>query len=292
MHRPRAAVVSALVLLVAALVGAQAPPLPPLLPDEPGVVRFGVVGDTGTGGRPAYEVAARLSDYWRQRPFRFVLMLGDNMYGAQGKPADFERKFERPFKTLLDGGVAFRAALGNHDKQGQRSYTPFNMNGERYYTFAVGDIQFFVIDSNRMDAPQRAWLARELAASGKRWKIAYFHHPLYSSGAKHGPKVDLRLQIEPLLVTHGVAAVFAGHEHFYERVKPQKGITYFTVGGSAKLRKGNIRKTDLTARGFDTDRSFMVVQIAGNRLEFQAISRTGSLVDAGTIDRPGAIPPP
>ena len=79
--------------------------------------------------------------------------------------------------------------------------------------------------------------------------------------------------------------VFAGHEHFYERVKPQRGIAYFTEGGSAKLRKGNITRTELTERGFDTDRSFMVVEIAGDELLFQTISRTGELVDSGTVRR-------
>ena len=79
--------------------------------------------------------------------------------------------------------------------------------------------------------------------------------------------------------------VFAGHEHFYERVKPQHGIAYFTEGGSAKLREGNITRTDLTAKGFDTDRSFMVAEIAGDTFYFQAIARTGALVDSGTVQR-------
>jgi hypothetical protein len=84
---------------------------------------------------------------------------------------------------------------------------------------------------------------------------------------------------------YGVDVVFSGHEHFYERVKPQNGIAYFTEGGSAKLRDGNIRKTDLTAKGFDTDRSFMVAEVAGDTLHFQTIARTGTLVDAGTVAR-------
>ena len=60
--------------------------------------------------------------------------------------------------------------------------------------------------------------------------------------------------------------VFAGHEHVYERVKPQNGIYYFTEGASGELRKGNLRKTDMTAAGYDQDRSFMLVEIAGDEL--------------------------
>jgi len=134
------------------------------------------------------------------------------------------------------------------------------------------------------------WLRRELEGSGARWKIAYFHHPLYSSGGKHGSETDLRQILEPLFVEHGVGAVFAGHEHFYERIRPQKGITYFTSGGAAKLRAGDIRKTDLTAAGFDRDRSFMLVEIAGDTLHFQAISRTGDTVDSGTVPAPARKP--
>ncbi len=53
--------------------------------------------------------------------------------------------------------------------------------------------------------------------------------------------MDLRTIVEPLFIKYGVNVVFAGHEHFYERLKPQNGIAYFTAGGSAKLRAGDVR---------------------------------------------------
>ena len=101
--------------------------------------------------------------------------------------------------------------------------------------------------------------------------------------------------IEPLFLKHGVDVVFAGHDHFYERLKPQKGIYYITQGGSAKLRRGNIRDNSaLTAKGFDTDNSFIVVEIAGDQMFFETISRTGQTVDSGSIARrevtPGVSP--
>lgn len=71
----------------------------------------------------------------------------------------------------------------------------------------------------------------------------------------------------------------------YERVKPQKGISYFTEGASGSLRKGNLRKTALTAAGYDQDRSFMLVEISGDELFFETISRTGLMVDTGVIRR-------
>ena len=88
--------------------------------------------------------------------------------------------------------MKFYAALGNHDDPNQRFYKPFNMNGERYYSFKPqqGSVRFFALDSNYMDKAQLDWLEKELAASGSDWKICFFHHPLYSSGDKHGSDVD------------------------------------------------------------------------------------------------------
>jgi 3',5'-cyclic AMP phosphodiesterase CpdA len=136
-----------------------------------------------------------------------------------------------------------------------------------------------------MKPQQLAWLEKELQNSGSDWKICYFHHPLYSSGAFHGPSTDLRLLLEPLFIKYGVQVVFAGHEHVYERVKPQKGIYYFTEGASGSLRQGNLRDKGQTAVGYDQDRSFMLVEIAGDELYFQTISRTGLTVDSGVIPR-------
>jgi predicted phosphodiesterase len=258
-------------------------PLASALPNEQGSVKFGVIGDTGTGGSAQLAIARLLADARMRFPYEFVIMLGDNMYGGES-PSDFVKKFERPYKPILDAGIKFYASLGNHDEPAQRFYKPFNMDGDRYYTFKKGDVEFFVLDSTQLNPPQLAWLKDVLGKSNAKWKIPYFHHPLYSSGDKHGSEEDLRVILEPLFIEHGVDVVFAGHEHFYERVKPQKGIHYFTAGGSAKLRKNNIRKNSpLTAKGFDTDNSFMLIEVAGDRLHFETISRKGAIVDTGTI---------
>ena len=162
------------------------------------------------------------------------------------------------------------------------------MNGERHYSFKApgSSVRFFALDSNYMDEAQLDWLDKELAASGSDWKICFFHHPLYSSGGRHGSNVPLREQLEPLFLRHGVDVVFAGHEHFYERLKPQNGIYYFTSGGAAKLRRGDIRSTPMTAKGFDEGYHFMLVQIAGDEMHFEVISDRGQGVDSGVLARP------
>jgi len=253
------------------------------LPVLPGSARFLVLGDAGTGEEAQLQVAAQMVR-WRQRfPFTFALMLGDNIYGKE-RPQDFAKKFERPYKALLDAGVQFHAALGNHDDPNQRYYKPYNLGGKRYRTFKEGRVRFFVIDSNYLDPEQVRWLESELKASGSDWKIAYFHHPLYTT-ARRGPEVELRAILEPLFVKYGVDVVFTGHEHVYERFKPQKGIHHFTVGGAAKLRRGDTRRSAITAATFDQDRSFLLVEIAGDFMHFQAVSRKGVVVDEGVIGR-------
>ena len=86
-------------------------------------------------------------------------MLGDNIYGSE-RPQDFVKKFERPYKALLDLKIPFYASLGNHDDPNQRFYKPFNMDGKRYYTFEKEGVRFFALDSNYMDQ-DAAGVARE-----------------------------------------------------------------------------------------------------------------------------------
>ena len=137
-----------------------------------------------------------------------------------------------------------------------------------------------------MDKRQVKWLEEKLSTDTSKWKIAFLHHPPYSSGGKHGSSTGVREVVEPIFLKHGVNAVLAGHEHFYERLKPQKGIYYFISGAGGKLRPGDVKdNSPLTEKAYDTDMSFMLVEIAGDQMHFQVISRTGETVDAGVLTR-------
>lgn len=247
-------------------------------------LKFAVIGDNGTGDTPEYDVGRQMATSHARFPFELVIMLGDNLYGRQ-EPQDFVDKFERPYAPLLRAGVQFYAALGNHDDPSNRSYGAFNMGGERYYTFARKGVRFLVLDSNAMDRTQLSWTEAQLTQTPETWKVVFFHHPLYSDGKRHGSSVELRVLLEPLFVRYGVSAVFSGHDHIYERTKPQKGITYFIEGSSGQLRKGNVRRSELTAAAFDEDQTFMLVDVAGDEMSFQAVSRTGQIVDSGVVHR-------
>lgn len=253
------------------------------LPLQEGSLRLAAIGDSGTGAAAQYRVASWLAASREAFPFELVLMLGDNLYGGESASA-YDAKFARPYAPLLDDGVKFYASLGNHDETRQTFYEPFGMNGKRYYTFKPRDgVRFFALDSNYLEPEQLEWLDKQLASSESQWKIVFFHHPIYSSGGRHGSDVNLRRALEPLFIKHGVDVVFQGHDHFYERLEPQNGIHYFVSGAAAKLRRGDIEPTAIHAEGFDQGYHFMLMEIAGNELHFQVISDRGETVDAGVI---------
>jgi predicted phosphodiesterase len=281
---------------------AAAPPAPSrppadvlTLPRKPGSVRFAAIGDSGRGDPPQYDVSAQMQAFRKVFSYDFVVMLGDNVYDG-GTPEYYRDRFELPYKPLLDEGVKFYATIGNHDFPNQPFYPPFNMGGQRYYTFkppslvariagSGDDVRFFMIDTERLDRPQLEWIDREMGQSESEWKIPIFHRPIYTSGRYARPARAFRAALEPLFLKHGVKVAFSGHEHFYERIKPQQGITYFISGGAGSLRAGDIRPTGLTDVGFDRDYHFMLIEISGDELYFQAISRTGVTVDTGTVRR-------
>ena len=267
----------------------QAAPGPPIvdLPNRPNSFKFAVLGDFGTGDRAQYQVGEQMAALRARFPFELVITVGDNIYGGE-RPQDMRRKFEDAYKALLNGGVRFYASLGNHDDRSQARYALFNMEGRTYYTFKApkGSVRFFALETDYLTPEQTAWFQKELASAGEDWKIPYFHHPLYSSGGRHGSHPDLATVLEPLFLKGGVSVVFAGHDHFYERVKPQKGIVYFVTGSGGKLRKGDIdRRSGLTAVGFDADQVFLAAEIDGDQLYFNAISRVGKVIDSGIIER-------
>jgi 3',5'-cyclic AMP phosphodiesterase CpdA len=263
-----------------------------VFPNRDGSVKLAVIGDSGRGDKPQNDVAAQMVTWRAKLPYDLVLMLGDNIYDRH-TPEDYAAKFERPYKALLDAGVKFQAAIGNHDDSGQIRYAQFNMGGERYYSFrrsdqplgriAGGGVRFFVLDSRTLDPEQLQWLEKGLSQTGSRWKIVYFHHPIYTSGRYQRIASTLRASLEPILVAGDVDVVLSGHEHFYERILPQHGIVYFVSGAAGSLRPNDIRKTRLTARGYDSDYSFILMEISGDELFFQAVTRKGQTVDAGVI---------
>jgi 3',5'-cyclic AMP phosphodiesterase CpdA len=264
----------------------------PPLPLRPVSLKFAVIGDSGQWSRAQRETAAQLAAQRAKFPFDFVLMLGDNNYG-DGSPQSYTVRFEEPFKPLLDADVTFYAARGNHDAGPQWDYPLFNMGGRRYYTFErttgvlpplAGDrVRFIALDSVSLDDDQLGWLDRQLSEAKAEWKVVFLHHPIYSSGRYARSSAARRLTLEHVLIDHRVDAVFAGHEHVYERMVPQTGVMHFVVGASGSVRAGDLQPSSYQAKGYDGDLSFMLVEIAGDAMYFRAVNRVGEIIDRGKI---------
>ena len=255
------------------------------LPNQEGTVKVLVFGDTGRGSRDQYDLGRVMFNYHHAFAYDTVLMTGDNIYGTD-KAEDMKKKFEDVYKPLVDKGVKFYASLGNHDASNQRFYSLFNMNGNEYYHFKKGDVSFYALNSNYLDKRQLEWMVSEFSTDKSKWRVAFFHHPPYSSGDRHGSDEDVRAVVHQLFKANGVYVVFTGHDHFYERIKPQDGIQYFVAGAGGKIRKGDVNtRKGMTDAYFDTDLSFMLVEFTPDEMYFQVIAKDGSTVDSGVIKR-------
>jgi predicted MPP superfamily phosphohydrolase len=251
--------------------------------------RFAVIGDFGTGGSAEFAVAAQMLEIHHRSALDLVLTVGDNIY-PNGSARHFVKHFEEPFAGLLKERVKFYAVLGNHDveegRKDQLDYPLFNMGGSNYYSISRGNglVDFFMLDSTDCDSGQAYWVENSLRESRARWKIAALHHPIYSSGKKHGSDMKLRKTLEPLFVRYHVQVVFAGHDHVYERTFPQQGIQYFITGAGGQIRRGDIdMHSPLRAASYDRDNSFMYLEVNEDEMSFKSISEKGEVVDSGVI---------
>lgn len=260
---------------------------PTAFPNAVDSLKFAVLGDFGTGDRRQYALAKQMEAVHKAFPFELVVLVGDNIYGSD-RPQDFKNKFETPYKPLLDAGVKFQASLGNHDAREQRFYKLFNMDGTLYYTFKAPkqDVRFIALESTYMEPDQVTWLEKTLSEAREDWKIVFEHHPIYSSGITHGSDERLRRTLEPLLTRFGVNVMFTGHDHIYERTKPQQDITHFVVGSGGKLRPGDYRPNQpFSAKVIDKTNVFLAVEILDDTLVFNAYGADGAVVDSGSITR-------
>ena len=284
--------------------------------DLPALLRFGVIGDSGSGRPAQLRVAEQMKSLHRVRqndPWRFVLTMGDNVY-ENGESKYFESKFVDVYRELLDAGVPFRSTLGNHDirhKDGkeQLQEEAFGyIGGQDEYEFSAGPdlrdgthlARFICLNSTRWveaieKREQKAVaglldrLRERMADSDRyRWNIIYFHHPIYSFVKEgfilprgHGSNPHLQRVLEPEIVDH-VDLVLSGHEHFYQKIRPEKGVHHLISGAAGKRRKG-VRTDHPNVESASLDYHFMDLSLTAESLHFQAIDDDGLLIHSGDI---------
>lgn len=262
-------------------VGALATTEPyPVLVGKP-LARLAVAGDVGTGGAAEYATAAAADRLEPAGEFDALVLLGDNIY-PDGDPARAHATVFEPFASVLDEGTELVAALGNHDVRtggGQPQMAALGMPG-RWYAKRFGPVELVVVDSTRVEDPEQlSWLKRTLAGSRAPWTVVAQHHPPFSAGyhGSHGPSRDI---LVPLYERFGVDLVLAGHDHDYQRSKPQHGVVY-VVSGAAATRRATGR-ADFTAAAASTHH-FVELTAYADRLELRAVSQDGRMFDQLTL---------
>lgn len=273
------------------------PGVPPEIPLDPRAwatspdqVAFAVIGDNGSGGRQAMAVAEQLALSYREEPFGMLSMLGDIVYYGPIEQR-FDDVFLEPLGPLIDAGVTFEVALGNHDDDlftGQDRLAQVERELEllgtpaRYYATTHGPVDLFYLDTVAMvrrEAALReqvAWLDEELAAATNPWRVVCMHHPVYSSG-RHGSTAVLVERLAPVLTRHGVDLVLSGHDHHYERTHPIDGVTYVISGAGCKLSGVDPRPFSATAV---SRLQFVRVSATRERLRARCLGIDGEPLDA------------
>nr|WP_279591232.1 metallophosphoesterase [Modestobacter marinus] len=256
---------------------------------RPDQLTFAAVGDTGSGGRQAMAVAERMAHGYQSSPYGLVTHLGDLCY--YGSVEDrFDDVFTRPMRPLIDAGVRFELAIGNHDGALHHSDASLaEIDAElrllgtpaRNYTTSHGPVDFFYLDSSApglfgADAPaQLEWLDDALASSANQWKVVCMHHPVYSSGS-HGNTPGAQEAIEPILARRAVDLVLTGHDHHYERSRPVHGVTHVVSGGGCKTTPVSRGDTTVAAA---SALQYLHVDVAGDRLTGRAVRADGRVLD-------------
>lgn len=290
-----------------------------LLPAFAQTLRFGAIGDSGTGGPGQLRVASQMEALHRNRPWELVLMLGDNVY-EDGDPRYFDRKYKKVYGNLMSSGVKFHATLGNHDRVSPRARKgmaqveddAFGFVGRRdEYVLAAGPTvdgkvlaRFICLNSSawmeelnsyeRIE-PRLTRLRGWLHTSDQfHWNIVFFHNPIYSFTVSrtlgrlvgrygHGPEANLRRMLEPELVGR-VDVVLSGHEHFYQKIRPQHGVHYFISGGAGKLRRGAAKRHPEVEFAAEV-LHFMDFEVSPTELKYSAISDKGVQIHSGAIPK-------
>lgn len=259
----------------------------------PGVqatLTFAVVGDSGSGSKDQYQMAAVVAKISPQ----LVVHVGDVVYKA-GAERQYGPHFYRPYKALLSS-VPFYPSLGNHDvrtNDGAPYLQAFDLpendpqHTERYYSFDYGAVHFVALDSELYYADhslsvqaQKAWLEKDLDQSRRHWRIVFFHRPPFSSSLGPHPGGDERIRADlvPVFERAHVDVVLNGHQHNYERFRPINGVTYIVTGGGGGERLYPITPGQRSA--YAASRLNVLKAIASpGTLEVEAVGADGAVFD-------------
>lgn len=245
-------------------------------------VRLLAFGDSGGGGSDQMALLEQMYTV----PYELMIHTGDLAYD-NGTIQQIEDTVFGVYADLLRN-IPFFPSAGNHDAETMRG-APFRdvwslptTRDKKYYSYDWGRVHFVALDTEASLSAQATWLDADLAATSLPWKIVYFHKPPYSSG-EHGSDTAVRSAWAPIFEKHGVQLVLAGHDHDYERMKPQNGVAYVVTGGGGV----GTRPVGISSfTGFSEDViHFVYVEVGIDEAVLHAIDASGTEFDSMVIPR-------
>ena len=221
-------------------------PIAPIQTEKKGVVKFGVIGDTGTANLDQQEVADSLAKICRIEGCDLVLMLGDNFYPKGLKTLEdplFTKGFLDIYRELK---IPFFPVLGNHDVKGNVQTQLYQSRFHRFwsmpnysYSFETGPVRFHAINTNcHLNAWYRLYQSFDepsMDNSGKPWNIVFGHHPVYSQGG-HGDTDLVQQFIWNVLFEEEVDFYLSGHDHHLNALRKGDSGPYYLVSGAGGAR--------------------------------------------------------
>jgi len=251
--------------------------------DSTAPVRFLAFGDSGGGGSDQYALLDQMLNF----PYHLIIHTGDLAYD-NGTIGQFDTNVFKVYADLFRN-IPFFPAAGNHEYN-TAGAAPFHSvfalpqtsTDRLWYSYDWGFVHFAVLDTEADYVTQVAWLAQDLASTSMPWKIVYLHRPPYSSG-EHGSDTGLRTKLQPILETYHVQLVLAGHDHDYERMKPQNGTAFVVTGGGGIGTRG-VGVSEFT--GFSAEViHFVYGEVGPNELVLHAVDATGVEFDSLVVPR-------
>lgn len=237
-------------------------------------------GDTRSGDKTHRKVAERIAE---ERP-DFIVHSGDLVYN--GREEDQWDTFFSIEAPLLRSITLF-PSLGNHEHDAKYYYDAFVLPGEEtYYSFDYGNLHFTVLDSNRTsDEKQKQWLVKDLKEAASRFKIAVFHHAIFSTnpvGARMDEGSRRYKEWGKIFEDGGVKLLLMGHNHNYQRAE-HNGITYITTGGGGAplypVTKEPLPQTKFTK----VVNHYVRVKYDGKKCLLEAVDLTGEVFDTSEV---------
>lgn len=270
-------------------VTAVPPPPPP--PPPPGSVIFSGAGDIADCSSSGDEATAALLDNipgW-------VFTLGDNVY-PDGTISEFNNCYNPSWGRHK---ARTYPSPGNHEYNsgGAGYYEYFGAAAgdpaEGYYSFNLGAWHVIVLNSNILrtaTSAQVTWLRADLAANSQACTLAYWHHPLFSSGSAHGNNTSVA-PFWDALYEFNADLILGGHDHDYERFGPQTptgtanattGIRQFVVGtgGKSLYSQGTLQPNSQVY--YNNTSGVLKLTLSEGGYAWQYIPTAGTFTDSGS----------